>query len=98
MLAQLLFHSATEDTEVLDLVVVTSAGVLGQDYETGSPLSFTLHHSPEQLGDMDDVAARLGSWATEMALLDFEIDRGDDPRFLTVSDMRGEELVLELGA
>lgn len=96
MLAQLLFHAATEDADVLDLVVVTPVGLLGRDYEAGSPLSFTLHHGSTECTDMDGVVATLGTWATEMALLDFEIDRGVDPRFLTVSDMHGEELVLAL--
>jgi hypothetical protein len=97
VLAQMIFHSPAEEVDVIDVIALEPAVAFGE-HDRGAPLSLALRIPPGDIDPFHDVLDTFDSWALRMAIVAVEIEWIDGAECLTLTDVDGDEVVLQIGA
>ena len=82
-MAQVLFHSTTEEIGLIDLVVLEEAGTGDQQLHiVGEPITVALHYGGDMAPEVRWVAAQLDAWAETMSVVTMNVLEVEDETYL----------------
>jgi hypothetical protein len=95
VLVQVIFHSRTDDVEVVDVVTLEPAIAFGERH-VGAPLSLALRIPADGDGEVHDASVAFDRWAGTMAVVDLELGWIEGDECLMVTDLDGSGIMLQI--
>jgi hypothetical protein len=94
VLAQVLFHHATGDRQVIDVIALAPDPDFGP-HAAGSPFSLALR-VPLEVGEAAEVRATFARWATSMRIVALRRSELLGEECLAIADAEGDGMVLQI--